>query len=113
MRPTVKEEGEGVLARRKEYLHAVFTPHVVKMLHPLPTLSELTTQAGQIWESYIVYIQGCDLKAKVLLTQNKQTKNKEIVVYETRVKRKQTIKKHCLCVTFDANLVMKLQCTSF
>ena len=53
----------------------MFTPHVVKMLPLLPTLSELTTQAGLICESYIVYIEGSDLKAKVLLTQNKQKKS--------------------------------------
>lgn len=76
----------------------MFTPHVVKMLPLLPTLSELTTQAGLICESYIVYIEGSDLKAKVLLTQNKQTKNKQLVGFETHVKRKQSINKETLLV---------------
>lgn len=67
------------------------------MLPLLPTLSELTTQAGLIFESYIVYIEGSDLKAKVL-TQNTQTKNKQLVGFETHVKRKQSINKGTLLV---------------
>ena len=40
------------------------------------------------------------VKAKVLLTQNKQTKNKQLVGFETHVKRKQSINKETLLVCY-------------